>query len=67
MTRAATISAALTGKADLYAALRGLAAQLPDLSLTEVLAAAPKHEAARLRGVDQGLLRAVIRRAHLRP
>ena len=62
MTRAATISAALTGKADLYAALRGLAAQLPDLSLTEVLAAAPKHEAARLRGVDQGLLRAVIRR-----
>ena len=62
MTRAATISAALTGKADLYAALRGLAAQLPDMSLTELLAAAPKHEAARLRGVDQGLLRAVIRR-----
>jgi len=26
MTRAATISAALTGKADLYAALRGLVA-----------------------------------------
>jgi len=61
MTRAATIFAALAGQSDLYATLRGLAARLPDLSLTEVLAAAPMQEAVRLRGVDQGLLRAVIR------
>ncbi len=61
MTRAITIAAALSGKADLYAALRGLGPGLPDLSLTEVLAAAPPDEAQRLSGVDQGLLRAVIR------
>ena len=61
MTRATTIAAAVAGQADLYAALRGLAASLPDLSLAEVLAAAPRAEATRLRGVDQGLLRAVIR------
>lgn len=61
MTRATTIAAAVAGQADLYAALRGLAASLPDLSLAEVLAAAPEPEATRLRGVDQGLLRAVIR------
>lgn len=62
MTRAETIATALPGQADLYTALRGLAARLPDLTLTEVLQAAPKVEAKRLAGVDQGLLRAVIRR-----
>jgi murein DD-endopeptidase MepM/ murein hydrolase activator NlpD len=62
MTRATTIAAALTGASDLYAVLRGLAATLPDLSLPEVLTAAPLAEAHRLAAVDQGLLRAVLRR-----
>lgn len=59
--RATTISAALAGKSDLYQALRFLAGQVPDLTLTEVLDAAPQAEARRLAGVDQGLLRAVLR------
>ena len=61
MSHAATTAAALAGQSDLYAALRGLAARLPGLTLDQVLAAAPTVEAARLRGVDQGLLRAVMR------
>ena len=61
MTRASSISDSLSGQADLYTALRSLAASLPDLTLPEVLAAAPPTEARRLLGVDQGLLRAVIR------
>lgn len=61
MARTQAIANALSGKADLYAALRGLAAQWPDLTLAEALAAAPQTEAQRLQGVDQGLLRAVMR------
>ncbi|TXI05269.1 MAG: hypothetical protein E6Q73_02165 [Pseudorhodobacter sp.] len=61
MPRQTAIAAALSGKADLYAALRAIAADLPGITLNEVLAAAPEHEARRLRGVDQGLLRAVLR------
>lgn len=61
MTRATTITTALAGQADLYAALQGLGTSLPDLSLAEILAAAPAEEARRLSGVDQGLLRAVLR------
>ena len=61
MPRHTAIVAALTGKADLYAALRGIGAALPDVTLDEVKAAAPAPEAARLSGVDQGLLRAVLR------
>ena len=61
MDRHTTIARHLTGQDDLYAALRGLAAQLPGLTLDEVLKAAPAREALRLQGVDQGLLRAVIR------
>lgn len=63
MPRAQAIATALSGKTDLYAALRALAAALPDLTLDEVLRAAPELEARRLMGVDQGLLRAVIRAA----
>lgn len=62
MTRATTIAAALAGASDLYAVLRDLGARLPDLTLSEVLEAAPHDEARRLAGVDQGLLRAVLRR-----
>ena len=62
MSRATAIATTLSGTSDLYAALRGLAASLPDLALPEVLAAAPEPEARRLAGVDQGLLRAVLRR-----
>jgi murein DD-endopeptidase MepM/ murein hydrolase activator NlpD len=62
MSRATTIATTLAGQSDLYAGLRGLAARLPDLTLAEVLAAAPTAEAERLQGVDQGLLRAVLRR-----
>ncbi|NEY92272.1 peptidoglycan DD-metalloendopeptidase family protein [Tabrizicola oligotrophica] len=61
MPRAQAIATALSCKTDLYAALRALAAALPDLTLDEVLRAAPEPEALRLMGVDQGLLRAVIR------
>ena len=61
MSHTAPIAAALAGQSDLYAALRQLAAKLPGLTLDQVLAAAPAPEAARLRGVDQGLLRAVMR------
>lgn len=57
----AQIAAALSGKDDLYTALRGLAAALPGLTLDAVLAAAPLPEAQRLRAVDQGLLRAILR------
>lgn len=61
MTQTTAIATAIAGKSDLYAALRGLAARLPGLTLDQVLAAAPMAEAAQLRGVDQGLLRAVMR------
>lgn len=61
MTRASTIATALASQPDLYGVLRQLGAKLPELTLAEVLAAAPMDEARRLRGVDQGLLRAVIR------
>lgn len=56
-----TIAAALTGKADLYAGLRNLAARMPQITLAEVYAAVPSDVAIRLKGVDQGLLRAVMR------
>ena len=61
MDRPNSIASRLAGQDDLYAALRSLAAAFPDLTLNEVLAAAPAPERARLDGVDQGLLRAVIR------
>lgn len=61
-------SASLIGQSDLYAALRGLAARAPGMGLEDALAAldagsaAARQSAARLRAVDQGLLRAVMRR-----
>lgn len=61
MPRRTIIATALAAQDDLYAALRRLAASLPDLTLAEVLAAVPQPEARRLAGVDQGLLRAVLR------
>ena len=57
----------LIGQADLYAALRGLAARQPDLTMERVLAEltagddAARSTAARLAQVDQGLLAAVMR------
>ena len=42
------IAAALAGVSDLYAVLRDLGARLPDLTLSEVLEAAPHDEARRL-------------------
>ena len=61
MNRSNSIASRFAGQDDLYAALRSLAAAFPDLTLHEVLAAAPTAEKERLAGVDQGLLRAVIR------
>lgn len=61
MNRSNSIASRLAGQDDLYAALRSLAATFPDLALDEVLASAPAAERERLAGVDQGLLRAVIR------
>ena len=61
MNRSNSIASRLAGQDDLYAALRSLAAAFPDLALDEVLASAPAAELERLAGVDQGLLRAVIR------
>lgn len=61
MPRSTEIATTLASQHDLYAALRHLAATLPDLSLAEVLAAAPAPEAHRLAGVDQALLQAVLR------
>lgn len=61
MNRSNSIASRLAGQDDLYAALRSLAAAFPDLTLDEVLASAPAAEQRRLAGVDQGLLRAVIR------
>jgi len=62
----ARIAASLIGQSDLYAALRragtGLGpAQAEDLLPALYAALGPAEEAARLRSVDQGLLRAVIR------
>lgn len=67
MTEATRIAAALTGAEDLYTALRrasaGLSEAQADSLLPDILAAlGPAPEAARLRAVDQGLLRAVMRR-----
>lgn len=67
MTPASEIAHRLTGKSDLYAALRGLAAALPDADLPAIYAALnaePEGLATvrRLASVDQGLLRAVMRR-----
>ncbi len=61
MPRSTDIATALAAQEDLYAALRRLAAMLPDLTLAELRAAAPRPEAQRLAGVDQGLLQAVLR------
>jgi len=57
------LAARLSGTPDLYAALRALAAARPEVTLEDVFAALePGGEvAARLRSVDQGLLRAVMR------
>ena len=60
--------AALSGQADLYTALRHLAADQPLLGLTDILAALQAGDAqacttaVRLAAVDQGLLRAIVRR-----
>lgn len=67
MTQAAEIVQRLTGKTDLYAALRGLAAALPEADLPMIYAALQtgvegQATAVRLATVDQGLLRAVMRR-----
>ncbi len=57
----------LIGRDDLYAALRALAARVPQVTLAQVLAelaggdAAAQAVARRLAQVDQGLLRAVMR------
>lgn len=62
------IEAALSGKVDLYAALRELASKQADLSLQEIIETlqagddTARSTAARLASVDQGLLRAVLRR-----
>lgn len=62
-----TLTAHLEAAADLYGALRELAARHPDLTLTEVRrdlqagGAAARAADARLAAVDQGLLRAVMR------
>lgn len=61
MSRSTEIVRALASQPDLYAALRRLAGTLPEITLAEVLAAAPGPEADRLAGVDQGLLQAVLR------
>lgn len=57
------LAARLSGTPDLYTALRALAAARPEVTLEDVFAALePGGEvAARLRSVDQGLLRAVMR------
>jgi len=57
-----SISAEMAGQTDLYAALRRLAAARPDLDLEMVLAGCDFETRARLLAVDQGLLRAVMRR-----
>lgn len=56
-----TIAAAFAGKADLYAALSGLAGEMSQVTLGEIYQALPESTAQRLSGVDQGLLRAVMR------
>ncbi len=61
MTKATLIAAGLADKADLYAALRGLGAEIANLTLEDVLSAAGPAELARLRTVDHGLLRAILR------
>lgn len=72
MDQQAGVAGDLVGKADLYAALRDLAARMPGLTLEQVLAdltggklaggdLAARGAADRLRRVDQGLLRAVMR------
>ncbi len=67
MGKAEQMAAALRGQTDLYTALRtaaaGLDAAQADTILPQVLAAlGDTSEADRLRAVDQGLLRAVIRK-----
>lgn len=54
------IATTLSGKADLYAGLRDLAARSPEIQLSDIYAALPAPVASRLQGVDQGLLRAVM-------
>ncbi len=58
---AAKAAARLNGVADLYTALRQVAADSM-LDLNDVIAACDARTAARLRVVDQGLLRAIMRR-----
>jgi murein DD-endopeptidase MepM/ murein hydrolase activator NlpD len=67
MTEAVEIARCLTAKPDLYAALRGLAGALPEVDLPEIYAALDasaegQETARRLKAVDQGLLRGVMRR-----
>ena len=63
----------LSGQTDLYAALRAVAKVRPELTLADVLAdlcsgdALAQATAARLASVDQGLLRAVMRRGRGQP
>jgi murein DD-endopeptidase MepM/ murein hydrolase activator NlpD len=57
-----SITTAMADQTDLYAALRRLAATQPDLDLGMVLAGCDDETRARLLAVDQGLLRAVMRR-----
>jgi murein DD-endopeptidase MepM/ murein hydrolase activator NlpD len=67
MTQATDIARRLTGKSDLYAALRAVAAAWPEVDLATIYAilqaeAEGRQTADRLASVDQGLLRAVMRR-----
>lgn len=67
MTQSIDIARRMTGKSDLYAALRGVAAAWPEVDLPAIydtLQAEPEGRATadRLASVDQGLLRAVMRR-----
>lgn len=53
-------TADLSGQEDLYAALRKVAADLPGITLSDVLAASDSETQRRLLSVDQGLLSAVM-------
>lgn len=57
-----SITTAMANQTDLYAALRRLAAARPDVELADVLTECDDETRTRLLAVDQGLLRAVMRR-----
>ncbi len=56
------IAATFSGQSDLYAALSRIAGEHPDVTLPQIYTAVSPEIARRLSGVDQGLLRAIMRR-----